>query len=161
MLKMNSQKWIDSTELLDKCEISKPTLDYYIKLGIVPKPIVRNSEDGLTGYFPPEVIDTIDKVKQMKNEGETMEEIVKKVKHSPEGEHNDNTERKRVFLDERAERIIKDKIGTDSRGLHLTLVDIHTPAYLMNYQFEIEWINDHQRCGIQKCFPFVSQLGIH
>ena len=86
MPKMNSQKWIDSSELLDKCEITKPTLDYYIKLGIVPKPIVRNSEDGLTGYFPPEVIDTIDKVKQLKDEGETMEEIVKKVKHSPEEE---------------------------------------------------------------------------
>jgi adenylate cyclase len=148
MLKMNSQKWIDSSELLDKCEISKPTLDYYIKLGIVPKPIVRNSEDGLTGYFPPEVIDTIDRVKQLKNEGETMEEIVKKVKHSPGGEHNENAERKRIFLDERAERIIKDKIGTDSRGLHLTLVDIHTPAYLMNYQFEIEWINDQAESAI-------------
>lgn len=142
MPKMNSQKWIDSGELLDKCEITKPTLDYYIKLGIVPKPIVRSSDDGLTGYFPPEVIDTIDKVKQLKDEGETMEEIVKKVKHSPEGGSNDNAEIKRIFFEERAEKIIKDKIGTDSRGLRLTLVDISTPAYLMNYQFEIEWINE-------------------
>ncbi len=142
MPRMNSQKWIDSIELLDKCEITKPTLDYYIKLGIVPKPIVRNSEDGLTGYFPPEVVDTIDKVKQLKDEGETMEEIVRKVKNPPEEGNISNFESKRIFFDERAEKIIKDKIGTDSRGLHLTLVDIHTPAYLMNYQFEIEWINE-------------------
>jgi adenylate cyclase len=142
MPRMNSQKWIDSSELLDKCEITKPTLDYYIKLGIVPRPIVRNSEDGLTGYFPPEVIETIGKVQQLKNEGETMEEIVKRVKHPPEEGNYSNIESKRIFFDERAEKIIKDKIGTDSRGLHLTLVDINTPAYLMNYQFEIEWINE-------------------
>ena len=142
MPRMNSQKWIDSIELLDKCEITKPTLDYYIKLGIVPKPIVRNSEDGLTGYFPPEVVDTIDKVKLLKDEGETMEEIVRKVKNPPEEGNISNFESKRIFFDERAEKIIKDKIGTDSRGLHLTLVDIHTPAYLMNFQFEIEWINE-------------------
>ena len=142
MPKINSQTWIDSSELLDKCEITKPTLDYYIKLGIVPKPIVRNSDDDLTGYFPPDVIDTIDRIKQLKDEGETMEEIVKKVKHSPEGRNNDPSEIKRIFFDERTEKIIKDKIGTDSRGLHLTFVDINTPAYLMNYQFEIEWINE-------------------
>ncbi|MBS1238634.1 MAG: hypothetical protein H6R39_294 [Deltaproteobacteria bacterium] len=143
MPKMNSQKWIDSSELLNKCEITKPTLDYYIKLGIVPKPIVRNFDDDLTGYFPPGVIDTIDKVKQLKDEGETMEEIVKKVKYSPERGNNDTTtEIKRIFFDERADKNFKDKIGADSRGLHLTLVDINTPAYLMNYQFEIEWINE-------------------
>jgi adenylate cyclase len=142
MPRMNSQKWIDSSELLDKCEITKHTLDYYIKLGIVPKPIVRNSEDGLTGYFPPEVVETIDKVKQLKDEGETMEEIVKRVKNPPEDGNNNDIESKRIFFDERAEKLIKDKIGTDSRGLHLTLVDMNTPAYLMNYQFEIEWINE-------------------
>jgi adenylate cyclase len=143
MPKMNSQKWIDSSELLDKCEITKPTLEYYIKLGIVPRPVVRNSEDGLTGYFPPEVIDTIDKVRQLKDEGETMEEIVKKVKNPPEERnYNNDIESKRIFFEERAEKIIKDKIGADSRGLHLTLVDINTPAYLMNYQFEVEWINE-------------------
>ena len=142
MPKMNSQKWIDSSELLNKCEITKPTLDYYIKLGIVPKPIVRNSDDDLTGYFPPEVIDTIDRVKRLKDEGETMEEIVKKVKYSPDRGNNDNAEIKRIFFDERTDKIFKDRIGTDSRGLHLTLVDINTPAYLMNYQFEVEWINE-------------------
>jgi len=142
MPRMNSQKWIDSSELLDKCEITKHTLDYYIKLGIVPKPIVRNSEDGLTGYFPPEVVETIDKVKQLKDEGETMEEIVKRVKNPPEDGNYNNIESKRIFFEERAEKLIKDKIGTDSRGLHLTLVDMNTPAYLMNYQFEIEWINE-------------------
>ena len=72
MAKINSQKWIDSSELLNKCEITKPTLDYYIKLGILPKPIVRNFDDDLTGYFPPGVVDTIDKIKQLKDEGETM-----------------------------------------------------------------------------------------
>lgn len=63
MAKINTQKLINSNELLNKCEITMPTLNYYIKLGIVPKPVVKSPEDGLTGYFPAEVIDIIDKVK--------------------------------------------------------------------------------------------------
>jgi len=142
MAKINSQKWIDSNELLNKCEITKPTLDYYIKLGIIPKPVMRNFDDDLIGYFPPGVADTIDKIKQMKDEGETMEEIVKKIKYSPDRGNPDTAEIKRIFFDDRIDKNFRDKLGTDTRGLHLTLVDINTPAYLINYQFEIEWINE-------------------
>lgn len=139
---MNTQKWINSNELLDKCEITRPTLNYYIKLGIVPKPVVKSPEDGLTGYFPAEVIETIDKVKHLKDEGETMEEIVRKVKDLPAEEYNENSEVKKIRFDERTEKVIRDKIGTSSPGLSLTLEDINAPAYLLNYQFEIEWINE-------------------
>ncbi len=144
MAKMNSQKWLNSDELIDQCEISKPTLDYYIKLGIIPKPIVRHDKDGLIGYFPPEIINVIDKVKRLKDEGETIEEIVKKMRNAPapEAEGNEHSQKKRYFFEERTEKVVKDAMEADNRGLHLTLVDIHTPAYLMNYQFEIEWINE-------------------
>jgi len=142
--KINSQKWLNSDELIDQCEISKSTLDHYIQLGIIPKPIVRHDKDGLIGYFPPEIINIIDKVKRLKDEGETLEEIAKKVRNTTtsEGRVNENSEGKRYFFEERAEKTIKNNIDVDNRGLHLTLVDIHTPAYLMNYQFEIEWINE-------------------
>lgn len=142
MPKMSSQKWIETDEVLEKCEISKPTLDFYIKLGLIPRPIVRHSEDRLTGYFPPDIVSVIEKVKQLKDQGETMEEIVNKLKKTAEtGEQNKTDERRKSLFEERAEKIIKE-IGSENRGLHLTLVDIHTPAYLMNYQFEIEWINE-------------------
>jgi adenylate cyclase len=141
--KLNTQKWINSNELLDKCEITRPTLNYYIKLGIVPKPVVRSPEDGLTGYFPAEVIETIDKVKQLKDDGETMEEIVKKVKDSPDEGYNENNEIIKIRFDEKTENVIRDKIGTSAPGLSLTFEDINAPAYLLNYQFEIEWINEY------------------
>ncbi len=139
---MSSQKWIESNEILEKCEISKPTLDFYIKLGLIPRPIVRHNQNGLTGYFPPDIIDVIEKVKQFKEQGETMEEIVNKMKNTAErAEENETGEKRKSFFDARLEKMIKD-VGSDNRGLHLTLVDVHTPAYLMNYQFEIEWINE-------------------
>ncbi len=140
---MNTQKWINSNELLDKCEITRPTLNYYIKLGIVPKPVVRSPEDGLTGYFPAEVIETIDKVKQLKDDGETMEDIVKKVKDLPDEGYNENNEIIKIRFDEKTENVIRDKIGTSAPGLSLTFEDINAPAYLLNYQFEIEWINEY------------------
>ena len=117
MPKLNSQKWLNSDELIEQCEISKPTLDYYIKLGIVPKPIVRHDKEGLTGYFPPEVVSVIDKVKRLKDEGETMEEIVRTVKNTPAPEKGagEHTEKKRYFYDERAEKIIKDTMGAENR----------------------------------------------
>lgn len=142
MAKINTQKLIDSNELLDKCEITMPTLNYYIKLGIVPKPVVKSPEDGLTGYFPAEVIDIIDKVKQLKDEGETMGDIVRKVKDSTAKEYDENSETKQVRFDERTDNVVRYKIGADSVGLSLTLEDIQAPAYLLNYQFEIEWINE-------------------
>jgi class 3 adenylate cyclase/DNA-binding transcriptional MerR regulator len=146
--KLSSQKWIESNEVLEKCEISKPILDFYIKLGLIPRPIVRHKQDGLTGYFPPDVLNVIEKVKQFKEHGETMEEIVSKMKNTAEtAEESKTGEKRKSFFDVRSERMIKD-VGSDNRGLHLTLVDVQTPAYLMNYQFEIEWINEHAEKAI-------------
>jgi DNA-binding transcriptional MerR regulator len=107
--KINSQKWLNSDELIDQCEISKSTLDHYIQLGIIPKPIVRHDKDGLIGYFPPEIINIIDKVKRLKDEGETLEEIAKKVRNTTtsEGRVNENTEGNDIFLKKEQKRPLR------------------------------------------------------
>ena len=142
MAEINSQKWINSEELLDKCDISRPTLNYYIKLGIVPQPVTNGPEEDSLGYFPFEVVDMIDKVRQLKNGGEPMDSIIKKIKNEPLEDNAEKVENSPLFFDSDAEKIIRDRIGLDNPGLSLTLENIHTPAYLLNYQFEIEWINE-------------------
>lgn len=71
-----------------------------------------------------------------------MGEIVRKVKDSTVKEYDENSETKQVRFDERTENVVRYKIGADSVGLSVTLEDIQAPAYLLNYQFEIEWINE-------------------
>ena len=72
--------WISSKEVLAQSSISRATLNNYIKLGILPRPIVKNPGATLKGvkqigYFPIEVLDRISKVKQLKRENQTIDEI--------------------------------------------------------------------------------------
>jgi class 3 adenylate cyclase len=146
--KLNSQKWINSKEVLNKCGISRATLNNYIKLGIIPKPLVKTPDENLRstkkiGYFPETVLGIIEEVKRLKGKGESMEKIAGKVKALPAREYDIKAEKRNAVSPGRRERIIKEEIEADDDGLRLTLEDINTPAYLLNYQFEIEWINEY------------------
>lgn len=79
---------------------------------------------------------------RLKREGNSMEEIARKYKDmGPIGEsqHNGHTEeacshKVSPLKTDRASKIA-------DTGLGLTIKDIYTPAYLINHDFEIEWIN--------------------
>jgi len=116
---------ITSKELLEQTGISRATLNNYIKDGIIPKPLVKGADNlniraKRIGYFPQDVLNRIEKIKRMKREGVSMETIIK----------------------EFSENIAS---NSDSRpvsgGLNLSIDDIRSPAYLVNNNFEIEWIN--------------------
>jgi len=73
---------ITSKDIIERTDISRATLNNYIKLGILPKPIVgppppdsRNIKQ--IGYFPGEVIARIDRVKLLKSRGRSMHEIAR------------------------------------------------------------------------------------
>ena len=77
---MGIDSLITSKEILDKTGISRATLNNYIKMGILPKPIVRRpgpEQKGIKqiGFFPASVLDSILKVKLLKQQGKSMEEI--------------------------------------------------------------------------------------
>lgn len=124
------ESWITSHELMDLTALSRATLNNYIKLGIVVKPVVRIPEDTSTGtriigYFPKDVIERIKQIKQLKKEGKSMDDIA------------------RMFSEGTSANILpvnSDQLSkTDS--LNLSINDIHSPAYLINNKFEIEWVN--------------------
>jgi predicted site-specific integrase-resolvase len=74
-----SKDLITSKEILSVTGISRATLNNYIKMGIIPKPVVRKPIAGMEGvkkigYFPRIVLDRIKTVKELKGKGHSMEE---------------------------------------------------------------------------------------
>ena len=75
---------ITSKEVLDKTGISRATLNNYIKMGILPKPVVGRPQSSLggvkqIGYFPVDVLEKINAVQRYKRQGYAMEDIVERL----------------------------------------------------------------------------------
>ena len=139
---------ISSKEILVKTGISRATLNNYIKLGILPKPIVRKPEDGYQtikslGFFPREALDIIEEVKRLKKEGKPMGAIAEIIGG---GEKKDlakeNLAEQLGSTIEKANGKKKNyEQGVYARELKLTLEGIPFPAYLLDFDFRIVWIN--------------------
>jgi hypothetical protein len=77
----NDERQISSVDILHKSGLSRATLNNYIKMGILPHPIVKRPVDPTVskakqmGYFPYSVLDTLDRIIQYKREGFLMKEI--------------------------------------------------------------------------------------
>lgn len=133
------KKLIGSKELLEITGISRATLNNYIKMGIIPKPLVLTPSEGggrpsRMGYFPRAVLERIEMVKLLKKEGLGIEDIAIKFKKFPLTEATVDLTK----LEKRAQDTVSRGTGKE---LRLTLEDISSPAYLLNYNFELEWIN--------------------
>lgn len=71
---------LTSKQLLETTGISRATLNNYIVLGILPKPIVKrpttpHARARRLGYFPDDVVERVNTVRQLKADGLSMEEI--------------------------------------------------------------------------------------
>lgn len=141
---------ITSKDILEKTGISRATLNNYIKMGILPKPDVRRAGSDLKGtkqigYFSDDVLDRIEKVKRLKSEGGSMEEIARKFSESshvvdlPSRRQDANIEHQPPDHTNAIDAITQTK--EEAESLTLTIADIRLPAMLVNHNFEIEWIN--------------------
>ena len=138
---------VSSKEVLKSSGISRATLNNYIKMGILPRPIVQRPEGDVKGikkigYFPREVVERIEKVKRLKSEGQSMEDIAGKFRSVPIIESKEEGVEPKIWFRDTI-------IGLEDRGgqiygreVKLTLEYVSLPAYLLNYNFEIAWIND-------------------
>ncbi len=75
---------ITSKDILARTNISRATLNNYIRMGILSKPIVQPPMDSIKGprkigYFPRESISIIESVKRLKKSGLSMEDIAAKL----------------------------------------------------------------------------------
>jgi adenylate cyclase len=148
---MSDNDLITSKEIIDKTGISRATLNNYIKMGILPKPIVRKpgpEQKGVKqiGYFPIDVMERILKVKLLKRQGKSMDDIVNLFKEILSGDEpgttdEDSTDEKQAGKSD-IERTKNTRRIVD-KELDVTIADINSPAYLINHDLEIEWINSH------------------
>jgi class 3 adenylate cyclase len=145
------QDWVSSKDVMDSCGISRATLNNYIKLGIIQKPVVLKPRKGMEGtkkigYFPPTVLERISKVKQLKQEGNSVINIVKKLKEKKVQKTQENVIAERIEADKtpvlNSDVKAADKTYLDAnQKVTISIDDIKSPAYLINNKFEIEWIN--------------------
>jgi len=147
----HNMPWVTSKEILLKTGISRATLNNYIKMGIIPRPLVKKPRGDMKGtkkigYFPYAVLERIEWVKRLKHAGNSMEDIAMQIKDIPiNGEQDANVESEEGEL--KNEFTVTGRRGpVFEKPLELTFDDIRYPAYLINYDFQIEWIN-HQAEG--------------
>ena len=145
-------KWLTSKEVLLQTGISRATLNNYIKLGIIPRPVVKRPESESTnikkiGYFPETVIETIKQVKRLKQKGIPMDQMSKQLSADRLEETDgiqpppNNIRTPRSLHPVRDENVSPSKDHTLPDDIKLTVTDIPHSAYLVNRNFEIEWIN--------------------
>ena len=96
MLHRTDKYVVNSKEVLGKTGISRATLNNYIRMGIIPRPVVRKPVDGSTtikkiGYFPLSVIERIETVKKLKKQGKSIEDIIKLLGDLPVGASDGKT----------------------------------------------------------------------
>lgn len=144
-----NKEMITSKEILVRTGISRATLNNYIKSGILPRPEVKKAgsdQEGTKkiGYFPMQVLERIEAVKQMKRQGLSMEEIARKIPEQSmliETIVDQYPEIKESSLPLSAPIAEKSLRRRSDSALKLTIAEIKTPAYLINFNSEIEWIN--------------------
>jgi len=146
MSKSKDQKFISSKEILEKTGISRATLNNYIKMGIIPKPVIRKPENGeknvkILGYFPVNALDNIDRVKTLKRKRHSMPEIARIFSDPSASGHGNDKEVSQPLQEEELSPFKRYSEKVYKGRLKLTLEDISDPAYLLNYDFEIKWIN--------------------
>lgn len=143
----DNKTWISSKDLLIKTNISRGTLNNYIRDGIVPRPLVKrpvNLEEKAKkiGYFPLTVLYSIERIKKLKKEGHSMEEIIKDFKKVNIFENVATEEIGNVlFMQDNKQETAAKNSGQVVKELGLRVEDINAPAFFLNYKFEIEWIN--------------------
>jgi len=146
----DKNRWLTSKALLLKTSISRATLNNYIKMGIIPKPVVGKPPEELKkvkkiGYFPEAVVERINLVKRLKMEGNRMDDIANELKRLPDlsqpffkdRDPSASTPRK----DANVQRVLELRPRGMDNGLALTIDTIAFPSLLINWNFEIEWIN--------------------
>jgi DNA-binding transcriptional MerR regulator len=148
MSNFEGQNLISSKEILKETGISRATLNNYIKVGIIPRPIVRKSIEGFKniknlGYFPKSALERIEEVKRLKKRGNSMRIIAGMLNEVKKHFQEEEKIRPRARYEDEIQEIkkIRPKKEIYEEKPKLTLEEIPFPAYLINFDFEIVWIN--------------------
>lgn len=131
---------LSSKDLIEQTGISRATLNNYIALGLLSKPLVVNPGAGAggprqLGFFPDDAAERVRQIQRCKQEGLSMNEIaarfgIKSQTPAPMPPVSTNVS------------------PLPASGLRVTIEDIPYPAYMINHNFELVWINDPARAEL-------------
>jgi adenylate cyclase len=143
--------YLSSKDLLEKTGISRATLNNYISLGILPRPVVRvpdldPGEARRLGYFPAETLHRIEEVQRLKERGMSMAEIAGR--YAGESTPPASVENASAPQSSPAGAPPPPSPAPDRDGLRVTIDSLPQPAYMVNYNFEITWLNDAARATV-------------
>jgi len=153
---------LTSFEVMQAANISRATLNNYISLGLLPRPLVKNPEPGAStqarqiGYFPDEVLVRLKRIRQLKKDGYAMSEIARQLELGglliPEAPMQAHKTTHATLPESAAQPVAADKkdapqpaAPAQTNLLRLTVDHIPFPAYMVNYNFEITWYNEEAR----------------
>lgn len=148
---------LTSNYLIEKTGISRITLNNYVKLGIVPKPVMSNSgalgaESSQMATFPDETLDRIETISQFKQEGYSLDEICEHLLNEvavtasvADGSQTEDSARSRPTGSHSVVLQTNDLNETDLDGPRVTIEDLPHPAYMINHNFELMWVNPQAR----------------
>jgi len=144
---------ITSKYLLEQTGLSRATLNNYIGLGLLPRPLVRRiaTDPGarLTtlGYFPDWAVDRVQQVKSLKKQGLSINTICRKI--ASESKSADSAGADAGQADDQAPSLAHGSEMThDSpqninarESINLSIDSIPYPAYMINYECGLVWLN--------------------
>jgi class 3 adenylate cyclase/DNA-binding transcriptional MerR regulator len=155
---------LSSKDLIDQTDISRATLNNYISLGLLSKPVVLNPGGGADGprqlgFFPDDSIERIREIQRMKKEGSSMAEIVARL--AIQGAERSSAQQQLLAGESYpsqgpspAPAIFATPVtpaavlppehneAVPGTSLRVTIEDIAFPAYMINHSFELCWYND-------------------
>jgi len=169
---------ITSKYLLEQTGLSRATLNNYIGLGLLPRPIVKriatDPDANLTtlGYFPDWVVNRIQLIKSLKKQGLSMNAICQQItsenraNNSPiediTEENNEYipdslTDHKKASLEKEHDMMMNEasKKINSQESLNVSIDSIPYPAYMINYECGLVWLNEaaQQSFFMDACIP--------
>ena len=163
---------LTSKELIERAGISRATLNNYIALGILARPLVKKPEAAdekarQLGYFPDDTLGVIETVQSLKRDGLSMAEIAARLgsamaspaapPSAPAAPAARDAARPAPIPKTPPETPAPAKAAAAPKasGMRLTLDQLETPAYMVNYNFLVEWCNDQ---AIESFFGLAAGL---
>jgi class 3 adenylate cyclase len=145
---------ITSKYLLEQTGLSRATLNNYIGLGLLPRPVVRRiaTDPGarLTtlGYFPDWAVERVQQVKALKKQGLPMNAICMQIVSDNNADYPDS--KNTAQNNDQASALGKrnDMMNNSSRkinareSINLSIDSIPYPAYMINYECGLVWLNN-------------------
>jgi adenylate cyclase len=140
---------LTSKQLIDVTGISRATMNNYVAQGLLPRPDVKKPEGAgerarQLGYFPDDAVDRVAEIQDLKKQGLTMDQIVARlvggtavVTEKPAAVSAPAPAPAATAVPAPA----LTTIPTPDAGIRLTLDDLDQPAYMVNYNFHVEWSN--------------------